>query len=58
MLRLISVSQVTEMNAEYIPPGEEVILQNEAPTELYILVTGVVVRERSTQCFYVFLSFY
>lgn len=38
------VLKVTEMKAEYFPPKEDVILQNEAPTDLYILVTGAVVR--------------
>ncbi|ONK81092.1 uncharacterized protein A4U43_C01F25190 [Asparagus officinalis] len=33
---------VTEMQAEYFPPKEDVILQNEAPTDLYILVSGAV----------------
>lgn len=33
---------VSEMKAEYFPPKEDVILQNEAPTDLYILVTGSV----------------
>ncbi|GAA0140937.1 ion channel [Lithospermum erythrorhizon] len=33
---------VSEMKAEYFPPREDVILQNEAPTDLYILVTGSV----------------
>ncbi|KAL6523123.1 hypothetical protein OROHE_016418 [Orobanche hederae] len=28
------------MKAEYFPPKEDVILQNEAPTDFYILVTG------------------
>lgn len=32
------------MKAEYFPPKEDVILQNEAPTDLYILVTGTVVK--------------
>ncbi|XP_054797162.1 potassium channel AKT1-like isoform X2 [Prosopis cineraria] len=32
--------EVTEMKAEYFPPKEDVILQNEAPTDFYILVTG------------------
>lgn len=32
------------MKPEYFPPREDVILQNEAPTDLYILVTGSVVR--------------
>lgn len=31
------------MKAEYFPPKEDVILQNEAPTDFYILVTGAVV---------------
>lgn len=35
--------KVTEMKAEYFPPKEDVILQNEAPTDLYILVTGAMV---------------
>ncbi|KAJ4708333.1 Potassium channel like [Melia azedarach] len=34
---------VSEMKAEYFPPREDVILQNEAPTDFYILVTGAVV---------------
>uniref|UniRef100_A0A0D9UY69 Potassium channel n=1 Tax=Leersia perrieri TaxID=77586 RepID=A0A0D9UY69_9ORYZ len=33
---------VTEMEAEYYPPREVVILQNEAPTDVYILVSGQV----------------
>ncbi|KAJ0987939.1 hypothetical protein J5N97_006295 [Dioscorea zingiberensis] len=33
---------VAEMKAEYFPPREEVILQNEAPTDFYIIVTGSV----------------
>ncbi|KAH0656053.1 hypothetical protein KY285_030935 [Solanum tuberosum] len=33
---------VSEMKTEYFPPKEDVILQNEAPTDLYILVTGAV----------------
>ncbi|XP_071726528.1 potassium channel KAT3-like [Rutidosis leptorrhynchoides] len=33
---------VSEMEAEYFPPKEVVILQNETPTNLYILVTGAV----------------
>ncbi|KAM1796457.1 hypothetical protein COP2_037522 [Malus domestica] len=31
---------VSEIDAEYFPPKEDVILQNEAPTDLYILVSG------------------
>ncbi|CAN1787320.1 Potassium channel AKT1 [Linum perenne] len=34
---------VSEMKAEYFPPKEDVILQNEAPTDFYILVTGAVI---------------
>ncbi|KAH6818304.1 K+ transporter 1 [Perilla frutescens var. frutescens] len=33
---------VSEMRAEYFPPKEDVILQNEAPTDFYILATGAV----------------
>ncbi|XP_051151158.1 potassium channel AKT1-like [Andrographis paniculata] len=33
---------VSEMKPEYFPPREDVILQNEAPTDLYILVNGAV----------------
>ncbi|TYH12488.1 hypothetical protein ES288_A06G071100v1 [Gossypium darwinii] len=33
---------VSEMKAEYFPPKEDIILQNEAPTDFYILVTGAV----------------
>ncbi|XP_048132300.1 potassium channel KAT3-like [Rhodamnia argentea] len=31
---------VSEMEAEYFPPKEDVMLENEAPTYLYILVSG------------------
>ncbi|KAL5228796.1 hypothetical protein ABZP36_017061 [Zizania latifolia] len=31
---------VSEMKAEYFPPREDVILQNEAPNDFYILVSG------------------
>ncbi|OWM71715.1 hypothetical protein CDL15_Pgr005903 [Punica granatum] len=33
---------VSEMKAEYFPPNEDVILQNEAPTDFYVLVSGSV----------------
>ncbi|XP_051114033.1 potassium channel AKT1-like [Andrographis paniculata] len=33
---------VSEMKAEYFPPKEDIILQNEAPMDFYILVTGAV----------------
>jgi len=31
------------MKAEYFPPRKDVILQNEAPTYFYVLVSGAVV---------------
>ncbi|KAF7840467.1 potassium channel KAT1 [Senna tora] len=37
---------VSEMEAEYFPPKEDVILQNESPTDLYVLVSGAVVSIR------------
>ncbi|RDX71461.1 Potassium channel KAT1, partial [Mucuna pruriens] len=33
---------VPEMEAEFFPPKEDVILQNESPTDLYMLVSGAV----------------
>lgn len=30
------------MKAEYIPPREDVVLQNEAPDDIYIIVSGEV----------------
>ncbi|KAH0468512.1 hypothetical protein IEQ34_003545 [Dendrobium chrysotoxum] len=33
---------VKEMQADYFPPKEDVVHQNEAPTELYIIVSGAV----------------
>ncbi|KAJ4708002.1 Potassium channel like [Melia azedarach] len=33
---------VSEMKAEYFPPKVEIILQNEIPTDFYILVSGAV----------------
>ncbi|KAH0469547.1 hypothetical protein IEQ34_001105 [Dendrobium chrysotoxum] len=33
---------VTQMKAEYIPPKEDVIMQSEAPDDVYIIVSGVV----------------
>ena len=36
------------MEAEYFPPKEDVILQNEASTYLYILVSGAVVSNLSS----------
>lgn len=40
------ILKVAEMKAEYFPPKEDVILQNEAPTDMYILITGAVVSTR------------
>ena len=37
------IFKVSEMKAEYFPPKEDVILQNEAPTDFYVLVSGAVV---------------
>ncbi|KAG6520091.1 hypothetical protein ZIOFF_017121 [Zingiber officinale] len=33
---------VTNMKAEYLPPREDVIMQNEAPEDVYIIVSGEV----------------
>ncbi|KAJ0960860.1 hypothetical protein J5N97_001245 [Dioscorea zingiberensis] len=33
---------VTEMQAEYYPPKEEIVFENDAPRDLYIVVTGAV----------------
>ncbi|KAK6158821.1 hypothetical protein DH2020_006135 [Rehmannia glutinosa] len=37
------VNKVSEMTPEYFPLREDIILENEAPTDLYILVNGAVV---------------
>lgn len=44
------------MEAEYFPPRELVILQNEAPTDVYILVTGAVVSASIILIFIIFLQ--
>ncbi|KAK4783529.1 hypothetical protein SAY86_007903 [Trapa natans] len=36
------VQMVAEMKAEYFPPKVEIILQNEFPTDFYIIVSGAV----------------
>lgn len=46
---LRSQCKVSEMNAEYFAPREDVILQNEAPSDFYILVTGSVVKTTTTR---------
>ncbi|RZB76268.1 Potassium channel AKT2/3 isoform B [Glycine soja] len=38
----ILLSLVAKMKAEYIPPREDVIMQNEAPDDIYIIVSGEV----------------
>lgn len=38
----IILSLVAKMKAEYIPPREDVIMQNEAPDDVYIIVSGEV----------------
>lgn len=40
--REIIVLLVAKMKAEYIPPREDVIMQNEAPDDVYIIVSGEV----------------
>lgn len=44
--------QVSDMKAEYFPPKVEIILQNEIPTDFYILVSGAVV------CYHYFSNVY
>jgi len=39
--------KVAEMKAEYFSPNEDVILQNEAPTDFYIIVNGSLVHFKS-----------
>ncbi|XP_022763287.1 potassium channel AKT2/3-like [Durio zibethinus] len=40
--REILLHLVAKMKAEYIPPREDVIMQNEAPDDVYIIVSGEV----------------
>lgn len=35
------------MEAEYFPPKEDVVLQNETPTEIYLVVSGSMVKTKS-----------
>ncbi|XAR56341.1 hypothetical protein NMG60_11036789 [Bertholletia excelsa] len=42
LLLLWVIKQVADMKAEYIPPREDVILPNEAPDDVYIIVSGEV----------------
>lgn len=46
--------QVSEMKAEYFPPKVDIIIQNEIPTDFYILVSGAVVRNIICVCVCVF----
>lgn len=39
---LKQINQVAKMKAEYIPPREDVVMQNEAPEDVYIIVSGEV----------------
>ncbi|KAI7990749.1 60S ribosomal protein L18a [Camellia lanceoleosa] len=39
---LRKLKKVSEMKAEYFPPKVDIILQNEIPTDFYILVSGAV----------------
>ncbi|KAG8497915.1 hypothetical protein CXB51_006841 [Gossypium anomalum] len=41
-LFLPTVEKVAKMKAEYLPPREDVIMQNEAPDDVYIIVSGEV----------------
>jgi potassium channel len=36
------------MQAEYFAPKEDIILQNDNPSELYLLVSGAVVRNKNS----------
>jgi hypothetical protein len=44
--------QVAEMQAEYFAPKEDIMLQNDKPSDLYLLVSGAVVN----LYFYLFLE--
>lgn len=45
------------MKAEYFPPKEDVILDNEAPTDFYVFVTGAAVRNYTPLISYFILFF-
>ncbi|MCD7453518.1 hypothetical protein HAX54_021218 [Datura stramonium] len=38
----ILILQVSEIKAEYFPPKVDIVIQNEIPTDFYIIVSGVV----------------
>lgn len=40
------------MKAEYFPPKEDVVLDNEAPTDFYIIVNGSAVRNYTLIYYY------
>uniref|UniRef100_A0A803MJU9 Potassium channel n=1 Tax=Chenopodium quinoa TaxID=63459 RepID=A0A803MJU9_CHEQI len=39
----VNMNFVSEVKVEYFPPNEDVILQDEAPTDLYVVVAGAMV---------------
>jgi len=39
-----------EVQAEYFPPKEDIMLQNEGAADIYIIVSGVVVRFFISDC--------
>lgn len=41
---VLELHQVTQMKAEYLPPREDIIMQNEAPDDVYVIVSGEVER--------------
>lgn len=43
LLPVTALLKVPEMEAEYFPPRADVILENQTPTDFYILVSGAVV---------------
>lgn len=38
---------MSEIKAEYFPPKVDIILQNEIPTDFYVIVSGAVVKHLS-----------
>ena len=39
----MQILKVSEMKDEYFPPKEDLILQNEAPIDFYLIVSGALV---------------
>lgn len=50
--------KVTELKAEFFPPKEDVVLQNESPTDFYIMVVGAAVRYSLSLSPYFHLLYY